>query len=148
MLSSTWLQKHGPLPHCVLPRHVCRQVDWVLIDGMQGGSGSTLDWSRLAPPSGFGSRGWILAGGLTPQNVSKVSKNRAHVLLRPQLIVLGSVDRISCHVMCSRCFSVHLQAHKLCAPAVLDVSSGVCGPDGLMKDALKILDFITAAKDF
>ena len=49
-----------------------REVQWVLIDGMQGGSGVALDWARLAPPVGCGTRGWVLAGGLTPENVQEV----------------------------------------------------------------------------
>lgn len=47
-------------------------MQWVLIDGMQGGSGVALDWARLAPPVGCGTRGWVLAGGLTPGNVQEV----------------------------------------------------------------------------
>jgi phosphoribosylanthranilate isomerase len=32
------------------------------------------------------------------------------------------------------------------APSVVDVSSGVCGPDGLAKDRAKVAAFIAAAK--
>lgn len=57
----------------------------------QGGSGVALDWTRLRGPD-YASNGWLLAGGLTPDNVA--------------------------------------QAVQLAHPTVVDVSSGVCGPDG------------------
>ena len=50
----------------------CREVEWVLIDSMQGGSGVAMDWARLQPPEHLGSRGWMLAGGLHPGNVARV----------------------------------------------------------------------------
>lgn len=79
-------------------------AQWALVDGMQGGSGQALDWTRLQPPRGAGDRGWLLAGGLTPANVA--------------------------------------QAVQLARPTAVDVSSGVCGPDGLRKDADKVRSFI------
>uniref|UniRef100_A0A7S3QTV4 phosphoribosylanthranilate isomerase n=1 Tax=Dunaliella tertiolecta TaxID=3047 RepID=A0A7S3QTV4_DUNTE len=82
-------------------------VDWVLLDGLQGGSGVALDWTRLQAPT-YASKGWLLAGGLNPNNVAT--------------------------------------ALKLSQPAVVDVSSGVCGPDGLRKDASKIRDFVAGVK--
>ncbi len=51
-----------------------------------------MDWSALQPPMGIANSGWLLAGGLKPENVG--------------------------------------QAIKLSHPAAVDVSSGVCGPDG------------------
>ncbi len=57
---------------------------------LQGGSGQALDWSRLKPPASQG--GWLLAGGLKPENVT--------------------------------------EAVRIARPTVVDVSSGVCGPDG------------------
>jgi phosphoribosylanthranilate isomerase len=47
-----------------------RPVEWVLVDGMVGGSGDKFDWSALQPPRQVGQRGWFLAGGLGPQNVA------------------------------------------------------------------------------
>ena len=58
----------------------------------QGGSGQALDWEQLQAPHGQSSRGWLLAGGLKPDNVRK--------------------------------------AVTLLQPTAVDVSSGVCGPDG------------------
>ena len=55
---------------------------------------------------------------------------------------------VACKLNMMLCFPVHVQALTLCAPAVLDVSSGVCGSDGLTKDALKIRNFVAAAKRF
>lgn len=85
-----------------------RAPDWLLIDGMQGGSGQALDWQNLSVPASEATRGWLLAGGLTPDNVA--------------------------------------QAAALARPAAVDVSSGVCGPDGLAKDAGRVRAFIEAAK--
>jgi phosphoribosylanthranilate isomerase len=42
----------------------------VLVDGLKGGSGEAFDWHRLEPPHGSGRNGWILAGGLRPDNVA------------------------------------------------------------------------------
>jgi phosphoribosylanthranilate isomerase len=41
-----------------------------LIDGPDPGSGQLADWSRLED-SNLGGRRWLLAGGLTPENVSE-----------------------------------------------------------------------------
>eukprot|EP00850_Spirogloea_muscicola_P009932 SM000057S18362 [mRNA] locus=s57:85972:87384:- [translate_table: standard] len=51
--------------------HVAGLVDWILVDGMQGGSGERFDWSNLAAPQGLSRRGWLLAGGLEPGNVAE-----------------------------------------------------------------------------
>jgi phosphoribosylanthranilate isomerase len=75
---------------------------------LQGGSGKTFDWSNLEVPAGLGTQGWLLAGGLNPDNVAA--------------------------------------AVGIARPTGVDVSSGVCGPDGLLKDHAKVLQFITQAK--
>lgn len=46
-------------------------VDWLLLDGIQGGSGTKIKWTNLQPPVEFSKKGWILAGGLNPNNVSE-----------------------------------------------------------------------------
>lgn len=38
------------------------------------------------------------------------------------------------------------QAVSVAHPTAVDVSSGVCGPDGLRKDHTKVQDFISQAK--
>ena len=81
-------------------------VDWVLLDSLQGGSGERFDWSRLAPPQGR--CGWLLAGGLTPDNVA--------------------------------------EAIRTAEPTGVDVSSGVCGPDGLKKDESKVQQYVNEAR--
>lgn len=48
-----------------------RTVDWVLVDGQNAGSGETYDWKGLKAPRGASRKGWILAGGLDPTNVSE-----------------------------------------------------------------------------
>ncbi|GIL70518.1 hypothetical protein Vretifemale_1255 [Volvox reticuliferus] len=85
-----------------------RRPEWVLVDSAQGGSGQALDWHKLKVPYAEAARGWLLAGGLNPENVAT-----AAVLARPTAV---------------------------------DVSSGVCGPDGLKKDSAKVSSFIMAAK--
>eukprot|EP00199_Chlamydomonas_sp_CCMP681_P005505 CAMPEP_0119105080 /NCGR_PEP_ID=MMETSP1180-20130426/3136_1 /TAXON_ID=3052 ORGANISM="Chlamydomonas cf sp, Strain CCMP681" /NCGR_SAMPLE_ID=MMETSP1180 /ASSEMBLY_ACC=CAM_ASM_000741 /LENGTH=243 /DNA_ID=CAMNT_0007090037 /DNA_START=266 /DNA_END=997 /DNA_ORIENTATION=- len=83
--------------------------DWVLVDGLQGGSGQALDWTQLQPPTGVARCGWLLAGGLQPDNVST--------------------------------------AVRLAHPTGVDVSSGVCGPDGLEKDRTKVSQFAQAVRE-
>ena len=43
--------------------------DWYLVDSMKGGSGEKFDWDAVQPPTGS-KRGWLLAGGLTDENVA------------------------------------------------------------------------------
>lgn len=59
---------------------------------LQGGSGQALEWVNLQPPWGVARKGWLLAGGLKPENVHT--------------------------------------AFCLARPSGVDVSSGVCLPDG------------------
>ena len=47
-----------------------RVVDWLLIDGVNAGSGVVFDWSKLKVPRGCSRKGWLLAGGLNPDNVA------------------------------------------------------------------------------
>ena len=55
-----------------------RTVDWVLVDGVVAGSGETYDWNELKAPKGASRKGWILAGGLDPENVSGHHDHPAH----------------------------------------------------------------------
>lgn len=75
---------------------------------MTGGSGQVFDWNGLHVPDGWASQGWLLAGGLHPDNVA--------------------------------------EAVRIAQPTGVDVSSGVCGPDGLQKDASKVRAFILNAQ--
>ena len=94
-----------PVPPC--------PVDFVLVDGMQGGSGERFEWSSLSSNPKLQQAihatrcGWLLAGGLSPENVG--------------------------------------EAITIAHPTGVDVSSGVCGPDGLKKDAPKVVDYIQNA---
>lgn len=45
-------------------------IDWLLVDGEVAGSGECYDWNNLKVPKGCSRKGWILAGGLDPDNVS------------------------------------------------------------------------------
>jgi phosphoribosylanthranilate isomerase len=42
----------------------------LLIDGVNAGSGVVFDWSKLKVPRGCSRKGWLLAGGLNPDNVA------------------------------------------------------------------------------
>ncbi|MCO5595760.1 hypothetical protein L7F22_049808 [Adiantum nelumboides] len=44
-------------------------VDWILLDSLQGGSGHSFDWEQLKNLSIKSRKGWLLAGGLNPENV-------------------------------------------------------------------------------
>ncbi|MQM11259.1 hypothetical protein Taro_044167 [Colocasia esculenta] len=44
-------------------------VDWFLVDSAEGGSGKGFDWHTFKLPSIRSKRGWLLAGGLGPENV-------------------------------------------------------------------------------
>lgn len=59
-------------------------------------------------PRDLPTKGWLLAGGLSPSNVA--------------------------------------QAVSIARPTAVDVSSGVCGPDGLLKDQSKVQEFVRQAK--
>ncbi|KAH9327321.1 hypothetical protein KI387_007499 [Taxus chinensis] len=81
-------------------------VDWILIDSLSGGSGRKFDWGNLQVPSDSSKNGWLLAGGINPENVSE-----AISILRPDAV---------------------------------DVSSGICTPDGIRKDPARIFSFMDA----
>ena len=49
----------------------CRVVDWLLVDGVNPGSGEAYDWTKVQVPAGASSKGWLLAGGLNPFNVDQ-----------------------------------------------------------------------------
>jgi phosphoribosylanthranilate isomerase len=48
------------------------QPDYLLLDSMKGGSGVALDWEAVSTnvPAGESLHGWLLAGGLTADNVA------------------------------------------------------------------------------
>ncbi|KAL5170997.1 N-(5'-phosphoribosyl)anthranilate isomerase 1, chloroplastic [Glycine soja] len=49
----------------------CSLVDWVLVDSAKGGSGKAFNWDQLKLPNIKSKYGWLLAGGIQPENVSK-----------------------------------------------------------------------------
>ncbi|XP_068668713.1 N-(5'-phosphoribosyl)anthranilate isomerase 1, chloroplastic isoform X2 [Aristolochia californica] len=83
-------------------------VEWVLVDSTTGGSGKGFDWEKFKLPQIKSRNGWLLAGGINGENVSK-----AITTLKPNGV---------------------------------DVSSGICGPDGIQKDPLKVSSFIAKVK--
>lgn len=94
-----------------LPPAGSRQPQWLIVDGLQGGSGEAFDWHQLrtqaAELTPHSSHGWLLAGGLTPDTVA--------------------------------------EAVAIAGPTGVDVSSGVCGPDGLHKDLAKVQRYCSSA---
>ncbi|XP_078434678.1 N-(5'-phosphoribosyl)anthranilate isomerase 1, chloroplastic-like [Wolffia australiana] len=87
---------------------VCSQVDWLLVDSAKGGSGKGFDRERFVMPTVRSKLGWLLAGGLRPENVA--------------------------------------QAISVLKPDGVDVSSGICGPDGLQKDPTRISSFMLSVQ--
>lgn len=83
-------------------------VDWLLIDSLQGGSGKKFDWEKFRVPTEASKCGWLLAGGVNPENVS--------------------------------------QAISILRPDAVDVSSGICAPDGIRKDPARIASFMNAVR--
>ncbi|KAG8380806.1 hypothetical protein BUALT_Bualt06G0054800 [Buddleja alternifolia] len=103
----------------------CSQVDWILVDSAKGGrhprksysamakscsshacNGKGFNWSRFKLPPIHCKKGWLLAGGIKPENA--------------------------------------YEALSILRPHDIDVSSGICGPDGIQKDKLRILSFMEA----
>ncbi|KAJ4781912.1 N-(5'-phosphoribosyl)anthranilate isomerase [Rhynchospora pubera] len=87
-----------------VPSEEYSPVDWVLVDSAKGGSGKGFNWKEFKLPPIKSKNGWLLAGGLHPDNVSE-----AVSLLRSDGV---------------------------------DVSSGICAPDGINKDPERINFFI------
>ncbi|XP_038723402.1 N-(5'-phosphoribosyl)anthranilate isomerase 1, chloroplastic-like [Tripterygium wilfordii] len=82
------------------------QVDWILVDSSTGGSGKGFNWAQFQLPQIESKQGWLLAGGIHPENVCK--------------------------------------ALSILKPHGVDVSSGICGSDGLQKDQSRISSFMSA----
>ena len=61
-------------------------MQWLLVDGQQGGSGKALPWDKMAQPHcAANQHGWLLAGGLHPGNVAD-----AVAALRPTAVDVSS----------------------------------------------------------
>ncbi|KAI4306837.1 hypothetical protein L6164_030082 [Bauhinia variegata] len=63
----------------------CSMVDWVLIDSATGGSGKAFDWAQFKLPVIRSKCGWLLAGGIKPENVSEALST-----LKPQGVDVSS----------------------------------------------------------
>ncbi|GMP23428.1 hypothetical protein CsSME_00001036 [Camellia sinensis var. sinensis] len=84
----------------------CTLVDWILVDSAEGGSGKGFNWSQFKIPPIRSKYGWLLAGGVNPDNVCEALST-----LRPHGI---------------------------------DVSSGICASDEIIKDESRISSFMRA----
>lgn len=71
-------------------------------------SGKGFNWAQFKLPSIKSKHGWLLAGGINPNNVSE-----AIITLKPHGV---------------------------------DVSSGICAPDGIQKDRSRIFSFMNAVR--
>ncbi|EOY17759.1 N-(5'-phosphoribosyl)anthranilate isomerase isoform 1 [Theobroma cacao] len=47
----------------------CSLVDWILVDSAAGGSGKGFNWTQFKLPPIKSKHGWLLAGGINPDNV-------------------------------------------------------------------------------
>lgn len=83
------------------------QVEYLIVDGLQGGSGERFEWGDLRVPVQEARSGWLLAGGLDSEVVA--------------------------------------EAIATAGPSGVDVSSGVCGPDGA-RSRLAALPYHSACK--
>ncbi|XP_009369179.2 N-(5'-phosphoribosyl)anthranilate isomerase 1, chloroplastic [Pyrus x bretschneideri] len=63
----------------------CSLVDWILVDSAKGGSGKGFDWTRFKLPNIRSKHGWLLAGGIKPENAGE-----ALSILKPQGIDVSS----------------------------------------------------------
>jgi phosphoribosylanthranilate isomerase len=90
---------------------------FLLYDGLQGGGGRTFDWAALL-------------AGARPADAARACGAVGGWALAGGL---GPAN-VAAAVEAAR-------------PDVVDVSSGVCGPDGLLKDAEKVVAFVRGAKE-
>ncbi|MBA0841703.1 hypothetical protein Goarm_004186 [Gossypium armourianum] len=86
----------------------CSLVDWVLVDSAKGGNGKGFNWAQFKLPSTTSKHGWLLAGGINPNNVC--------------------------------------EAINTLKPHGVDVSSGICAPDGIQKDRSRIYSFMNGVR--
>jgi len=100
-----------------VPRRKRGAPTFLLYDGLQGGGGRTFDWAAL------------LAGARPADAVRACGALGGWALAGG----LGPAN-VSQAVMAAR-------------PDLVDVSSGVCGPDGLLKDGDKVVAFVRGAKE-
>ncbi|MCL7051883.1 hypothetical protein MKW94_013002, partial [Papaver nudicaule] len=84
----------------------CTLADWILVDSAKGGSGKGFNWTKFKLPHITSKHGWLLAGGIHPENVCEA---------------IGTLK-----------------------PHGIDVSSGICGSDGIQKDPSRIASFMSA----
>ncbi|KAF5184559.1 N-(5'-phosphoribosyl)anthranilate isomerase [Thalictrum thalictroides] len=91
-----------------IAKEECSPVDWILVDSAKGGSGKGFNWTKFKLPHIRSKCGWLLAGGINPDNVC--------------------------------------EALTTLQPTGVDVSSGICSPDGIQKDMSKISSFMTAVQ--
>ncbi|KAJ8769454.1 hypothetical protein K2173_002944 [Erythroxylum novogranatense] len=63
----------------------CSLVDWILVDSAKGGSGKGFNWMQFKLPPIKSKHGWLLAGGVNPDNVCE-----ALAILKPHGIDISS----------------------------------------------------------
>lgn len=61
------------------------QADWILVDSATGGSGKGFNWAQFKLPIIRSKHGWLLAGGINPENVCDALST-----LKPQGIDVSS----------------------------------------------------------
>ncbi|KAF8396946.1 hypothetical protein HHK36_018582 [Tetracentron sinense] len=68
-----------------IPDEECSLADWILVDSAKGGSGKGFNWTKFKLPPIRSKSGWLLAGGINPENVSE-----ALATLRPHGVDVSS----------------------------------------------------------
>ena len=144
------------LPACLPTALPYRQPHWVIVDSLQGGSGQAFDWRELRAQAGgfatLASHGWLLAGGLSPDSVAgrwgapPASQGRTGCVQAAGQP--SNDDAPGSSSLCPRPALVTpppADAIATAAPSGVDVSSGVCGPDGLKKDLGKVQAYCSRA---
>ncbi|KAK4579536.1 hypothetical protein RGQ29_029273 [Quercus rubra] len=68
-----------------LPDEQSSLIDWILVDSAKGGSGKGFNWAQFKLPIIRSKYGWLLAGGINPENVYEALST-----LQPQGIDVSS----------------------------------------------------------
>jgi phosphoribosylanthranilate isomerase len=72
--SKPTIRGFGFSPEALTAWNTCPHADWLIVDGPRGGSGRAFDHETLVPFRAHLRKPWLVAGGLTCENVAMVIK--------------------------------------------------------------------------